>query len=258
MDNVEWTSSFWTGMLWLAYEITGDVKYCNVAEIQLESYKKRVDEKIASGTHDLGFLYTLSSVAAYKLTKSEEAKGIAVKAADLLMGQYFEKAKIIQAWGGLDDPENGGRMIIDCCMNLPLLYWASEVTGDSKYYQAAYSHVKQAEKYIIREEASSYHTYFMGIYTPAYGCRIVLSLAGYPLSRKCLCLQTWKGIRSLTALKEFPSPLIQKAAELHEVLAPDCSNYISPYISAIPGNFTASSSCPAGPSALIFCLHFLQ
>ncbi|AFC28950.1 glycosyl hydrolase family 88 [Paenibacillus mucilaginosus 3016] len=171
MDNVEWTSSFWTGMLWLAYEITGDVKYRSVAEIQLESYKKRVDEKIATGTHDLGFLYTLSSVAAYKLTKSEAAKEIAVKAADLLMGQYFEKAGIIQAWGGLDDPENGGRMIIDCCMNLPLLYWASEVTGDPKYCQAAYSHVKQAEKYIIREDASSYHTYFMDIYTgaPKYG-----------------------------------------------------------------------------------------
>ncbi|WP_028611559.1 glycoside hydrolase family 88 protein [Paenibacillus harenae] len=171
IDNIEWTSSFWTGMLWLAYEVTGDMKYRNVAEIQLESYKKRVDERIATGTHDLGFLYTLSSVAAYKLTNNEEAKEISLKAADLLMERYFEKAGIIQAWGGPDDPENGGRMIIDCCMNLPLLYWASEVTGDQKYYEAAYSHVKMAEKYIIREDSSSYHTFFMDIYTgePKYG-----------------------------------------------------------------------------------------
>ncbi|MBU5348325.1 glycoside hydrolase family 88 protein [Paenibacillus lautus] len=171
LDNVEWTSSFWTGMLWLAYEMTGDEKYRKVAEIQQESYKKRVDERIHTGTHDLGFLYTLSSVAAFKLTKNEAAKETGIKAADLLMERYFEKAGIIQAWGGTDDPENGGRMIIDCCMNLPLLYWASEVTGDPKYHQAAYSHVKQAEKYIIREDASSYHTFFMDIYTgkPKFG-----------------------------------------------------------------------------------------
>lgn len=171
IDNVEWTSSFWTGMLWLAYEVTGDKKYLKVAEIQLESYKKRVDERIQTGTHDLGFLYTLSSVAGYKLTSSEGAKSVGIKAADLLLERYFEKAGIIQAWGAPDDPENGGRMIIDCCMNLPLLYWASEVTGDRKYFEAAYSHVKQAQKYIIREDASSYHTYFMDIYTgePKYG-----------------------------------------------------------------------------------------
>lgn len=171
VDNVDWTSSFWTGMLWLAYEISGDDKYRKVAEIQLESYKKRVEERIETGTHDLGFLYTLSSVAAFKLTKSELARDIGIKAADLLMERYFEKAGIIQAWGNPDDPENGGRMIIDCCMNLPLLYWASEITGDKKYNMAACSHIKQAEKYIIREDASSYHTYFMDIYTgePKYG-----------------------------------------------------------------------------------------
>ncbi|MBU3191002.1 glycoside hydrolase family 88 protein [Clostridium bowmanii] len=171
IDNIEWTSSFWTGMLWLAYEVTKDEKYRKVAEIQLESYEKRVDERIGTGTHDLGFLYTLSSVAAFKLTGSEKAKNIAIKAADLLMERYFEKAGIIQAWGNPDDPENGGRMIIDCCMNLPLLYWASEITGDKKYHDAAASHIKQAEKYIIREDASSYHTYFMDINTgkPKYG-----------------------------------------------------------------------------------------
>ncbi|MEK5060528.1 glucuronyl hydrolase [Paenibacillus sp. FSL H7-0326] len=171
LDNIEWTSSFWTGMIWLAYEVTGDSKYRNIAEVQLESYKHRIEERINTGTHDLGFLYTLSSVAAYKLTGSEKAKEISLNAADQLMERYFEKAGIIQAWGGADDPENGGRMIIDCCMNLPLLYWAAETTGDSKYYDAAYQHVKQAAKYIVREDASTYHTYFMDIYTgePKYG-----------------------------------------------------------------------------------------
>lgn len=171
IDNTDWTSSFWTGMLWLAYETTGDEKYRKVAEVQLESYKKRIDERICTDTHDLGFLYSLSCIAAYKLTGNEEAKKTALKAADLLMERYFDKAGIIQAWGDLNDPENRGRMIIDCCMNLPLLYWASIETGEKRYYDAAYSHVMQAARHIVREDASSFHTFYMDVETgqPRYG-----------------------------------------------------------------------------------------
>lgn len=171
VDNTCWTSCFWTGMLWLAYEFTGDTKYRKVAEIHLDSFKKRIDEKSHIDTHDLGFLYSLSCVAAYRLTGNEEAKNTALKAADALMVRYFDKAGIIQAWGNLNDPNQRGRMIIDCCMNLPLLYWASEITGDKKYYEAAYSHAKQAAKYIVREDSSTFHTFYMDTETgePRFG-----------------------------------------------------------------------------------------
>lgn len=171
IDNNDWTSCFWTGMLWLAYEATGNEKYRKVAEIQLESFKKRINEKICTDTHDLGFLYSLSCVAAYKLTGNIEAKNTALKAAEELTKRYFVKAGIIQAWGDLTDINQRGRMIIDCCMNLPLLYWASEITGDKKYYDIAYSHIQNAEKYIIREDASSYHTFYMDVETgkPKFG-----------------------------------------------------------------------------------------
>ncbi len=171
IDNIDWTSSFWTGMLWLAYEVSGDEKYRKAAENQLISYQKRIDERICTDTHDLGFLYTLSCIAAFKLTDNEEAMRSALKAADLLMIRYFDKAGIIQAWGNLNDHGNRGRMIIDCCMNLPLLYWAAEMTGDRKYYDAAYNHVKQAARYIIRDDASSFHTFYMDVENgqPKYG-----------------------------------------------------------------------------------------
>jgi len=171
VGNVAWTPGFWTGMLWLTFEVTGDEKYRLAAENQLPSYRQRVDEKRYTETHDLGFLYTLSCVSAYKLTGNEEAKLLALEAADLLYERYLEKAGIIQAWGNLKDPKQQGRMIIDCLMNLPLLYWASEVTGDSKYYDAAASHVRQSAKYLIREDASSFHTYYMDTETgePKYG-----------------------------------------------------------------------------------------
>jgi unsaturated chondroitin disaccharide hydrolase len=163
IGNTEWTSSFWTGMLWLAYEVTGDAKYRSTAELQLHSYKERVEQRIATETHDLGFLYSLSCVAAYKLTGNEEARRTALAAADLLMERYFEKAGIIQAWGKLDMPSQRGRMIIDCCMNLPLLYWATEETRKPEYRRAAISHAQQSARYLIREDSSTYHTYYMDV-----------------------------------------------------------------------------------------------
>lgn len=163
IGNTEWTSSFWTGMLWLAYEVTGDAKYRSTAEHQLRSYKERVEQRIATETHDLGFLYSLSCVAAYKLTGNEDARQVALAAADLLMERFFEKAGIIQAWVKLDQPSQRGRMIIDCCMNLPLLYWATEETGKPKYRRAAISHARQSAAYLIREDSSTYHTYYMDV-----------------------------------------------------------------------------------------------
>lgn len=171
IDNVEWTSGFWTGMLWLAYELTGDAKYRRAAEYQLASYTKRIEEQIETDTHDLGFLYSLSAVAEYKVTGNPEARDTALKAARLLAERYFPKAGIIQAWGNLNDPEQSGRMIIDCLLNLPLLYWATETSGDPRYAEYARSHAKQASRYLVRPDYTTYHTYYMDVNTgaPKYG-----------------------------------------------------------------------------------------
>ena len=160
IDNNYWTTSFWPGMLWLAWEITGENVFRETAEARIADFRSRLEKRIEVETHDLGFLYTLSCVAPWKLTGSELAKESAIKAADLLMKRYFEKAGIIQAWGDLNDPGQRGRIIIDCSMNLPLLYWASKETGSPHYKEAAEQHMRQANRYLIRDNWSSYHTFF--------------------------------------------------------------------------------------------------
>lgn len=164
-EEVDWTEGFWTGMLWLAYEVTGDEKYKSIAERHVASFKVRIEQRHKTNTHDLGFLYSLSCVSAYKLTGNLEAKEAALQAADVLMERYHDKAQIIQAWGDLNNPEEQGRMIIDCNLNLPLLYWASEETGNKAYYQVARNHIHQAANYIVREDASTFHTFYMDVHT---------------------------------------------------------------------------------------------
>jgi unsaturated chondroitin disaccharide hydrolase len=160
VENVGgWNQGFWSGILWLAYELTGDEKYRKVAEAQIPSYTKRITEKLGVNHHDMGFLFIPSCVAAYKLTGNEEAKKTAIMAADHLITRYHEKGKFIQAWGNVDD-KSSRRLIIDCLMNIPLLYWASEVTGDNKYYEMAYNHFLATTNNIIREDSSTYHTFY--------------------------------------------------------------------------------------------------
>ena len=55
------------------------------------------------------------------------------------MTRYLDAPGIIQAWGDMNDPDQRGRTIVDSLMNTPLLYWASQVTGDERYHRAALS-----------------------------------------------------------------------------------------------------------------------
>jgi unsaturated chondroitin disaccharide hydrolase len=167
IENTDWTASFWPGMLWLAWESTADDAFRRAAESYIPNFRARLDTRTGTETHDLGFLYTLSSVAPWKLTGNKAARDSALKAADLLMIRFYEKAGIIQAWGNLNDPNNRGRIIIDCAMNLPLLYWASEETGNPYYREAAERHIETANQYLIRHNWSAYHTFFFDTETGA-------------------------------------------------------------------------------------------
>ena len=100
-----------------------------------------------------------SAVAAYKLTGDEKAKQTALLAADKLLERFHEKGQFLQAWGKLDEPGNY-RLIIDCLLNLPLLYWAGEVTGKSVYADRTKAHVHTALQVLIRPDFSTYHTYY--------------------------------------------------------------------------------------------------
>lgn len=158
-DNVEWTTGFCTGQYWLAWELSGDHCFKDAAQIHVESFLKRIENKIDIDHHDMGFLYTPSCVASYKLTGNSDAKKAALLAADNLMARFQEKGEFFQAWGEIGNADNY-RLIIDCLLNLPLLYWASEVTQNTIYEQKARQHTQTSLRHLIREDSSTYHTYF--------------------------------------------------------------------------------------------------
>lgn len=168
--NTGWTTGFWTGQLWLCYEMTKNESFLKMAQKHVESFYERIVNKVDVDHHDMGFLYSLSCVAGYKLTGNETARKAALMAADQLVARFQEKGQFIQAWGEMG-AENNYRLIIDCLLNLPLLYWASEETGEDRYADVAERHIRTALQTLIREDGSTYHTFFFDPVTgaPRYG-----------------------------------------------------------------------------------------
>jgi unsaturated chondroitin disaccharide hydrolase len=158
-ENDHWLAGFWTGLLWLAYAAGGDEDLRAHAESLLPTFRERLERRVHI-THDLGFLFTLSARAQWQLTEDEEARGLALQAADELVQRYRPAGRYIQAWGEVGDAQEGGRTIIDTVMNLPLLFWAAAETGDAKYQEAALAHAGTSRRYLLRPDGASYHTFF--------------------------------------------------------------------------------------------------
>lgn len=163
----DWVASFYTGMIWLAYDITGDEKYKKAGIHQNELYREALDKTTGLEHHDIGFLYSLSAVAGYKLTGDANSKETGILAARELLKQYSDKCGVFQRLGRPENPEAEGRghAIIDCCMNLPLLYWASQVTGDNEFYEKAYHHIKNASRYLVNKDGSTHQGMYFDMET---------------------------------------------------------------------------------------------
>jgi unsaturated chondroitin disaccharide hydrolase len=160
VPNDQWTAGFWPGSIWLAYEATGDKIFRYAAQIHVQSFLNRIENRIATDHHDMGFLYSPSCVAAWKLVHDEDGKKAALLAADQLLERFQEKGQFIQAWGPMGEPENY-RYIIDCLLNLPLLFWASQESGKAKYRSKALAHTHTTLGNSIRPDHSTHHTFYM-------------------------------------------------------------------------------------------------
>ncbi len=154
-----WTSSFFTGMALLAWQEMKD-KYFLEQTLRLAPvYREKVFTRFLDTHHDLGFLYSLYSVALYKLTGEKTHRETGLRAAELLYQRFNQAGGFIRAWGHMNTDEQENMAIIDCMMNLPLLYWASLESGDRKYHDAAVRQADTTLKCFIREDGSVFHAY---------------------------------------------------------------------------------------------------
>jgi unsaturated chondroitin disaccharide hydrolase len=134
------------------YDFTKEEKYMNLAR----SIEKKLDLAFSGFEglhHDVGFMWTLTSVLNFRLTGDKTARTRALHAANILTGRYNPRGKFIRAW----NRDCTGWIIIDCMMNLSLLFWAGEQLQDPRFVFIASDHADTALKYLVREDGSCNH-----------------------------------------------------------------------------------------------------
>ena len=156
-----WTTSFHAGMALLAWRETGDDHFLHHVRRLNPLYQEKVGAHAADTMHDLGFLYSLYAVALHRITDDNHQRDLGLKAARVLADRFVPEGGYIRAWGRMDeaDSDYAGLAIIDCLMNLPLLYWASGESGDRRFEQIANRHADTTLEWFIRDDDSVYHAF---------------------------------------------------------------------------------------------------
>lgn len=159
-DIAWWTNGFWGGILWQLYQ------YCKepIFKERAQVLEEQLDQAISDYDrlyHDVGFMWLHTAVANYRLTGNVKSLSRGRHAANLLAGRFNCNGNFIRAW----NEDKTGWMIVDCLMNLPLLYWASKEQGDPRFEEIAKRHADTAWKYILRSDGSCNHIVVIDPYT---------------------------------------------------------------------------------------------
>lgn len=153
-----WTNGFWGGMMWQMYAFSGKEHYKKIAEWN----EQKLDVLFLDYDkmdHDNGFKWLPTAVANFRVTGNKASRNRGMLAAANLAGRYNCEGKFIRAWNDRfeKDTQHIGWAIIDCLMNLPLLYWASEESLDPRFKQMACNHADTARKNFVRGDGSVNH-----------------------------------------------------------------------------------------------------
>jgi unsaturated chondroitin disaccharide hydrolase len=148
----EWTAGYFPGMLWIVYEQTKDPLWLERA--------RRWTNPIAAFRNDdrdlnFGLLFMPTFVKGYQLLGDRSYRQTALDAAAAMSRRYMPQGKYIRSWGRVGDPREERIIIIDCLIDLNLLYWAATETGNPRYAGMASNHALVTVNATIRDDGSS-------------------------------------------------------------------------------------------------------
>ena len=147
-----WTNGFWPATMWQMYLATKDDMFRDEA-IRTEKMLDVNLEDFEGLSHDVGFMWLIQSGVRYALEGNKDSYARTMRAVQHLACRYNPNG-FIRAWNG---EGREGWAIVDCMMNLPLLYWASEVSGDPRFRLIAMKHADTAMDVFVRPDGSCNH-----------------------------------------------------------------------------------------------------
>ena len=147
----DWTSGFYPGSMWLAYELSGDEALAKEAR----RYTDRLEDiQYYTGNHDIGFMMYCSYGNALRLKPEPKDKEILINSSESLCARFSPEIGLIRSW---DFGDWSYPVIIDNMMNLELMFEATRLSGDSTFYDIARKHADTTMANHFRADNSCYH-----------------------------------------------------------------------------------------------------
>jgi unsaturated chondroitin disaccharide hydrolase len=143
-----WCEGFLGGELWLLADHTSDPWFRE----QAERYSRLIeDRKHDRDVHDLGFLFWPTWRRWYEHTGDAAKNGVVVQAGRTLALRFNERGRFLRSFLAPDS------LFIDIMMNVGIIFYAAQQTGDPDLARVAYEHCLTTRRTLVRGDGSASH-----------------------------------------------------------------------------------------------------
>ena len=143
-----WCEGFLGGMLWILARRTGD----NWWRKRAEHYSLLIEHrKTDRNVHDLGFLFLPTWKAWYDLTGDPAKAAVLIEAGRTLALRFKSAGQYLSSFVAPDS------LFIDIMMNVGIIFYAAEQTGDQALWGIAVQHCLTTRQYLVRGDGSTSH-----------------------------------------------------------------------------------------------------
>jgi unsaturated chondroitin disaccharide hydrolase len=143
-----WCEGFLGGQLWLVYQHTRDTWWQEKAEHYARLIEHRKTDR---NVHDLGFLFWSTWKRWYDLTGDPAINNVVIEAGRTLALRFKENGQYLRSFVA----ENS--LFIDIMMNVGLIFYAAQQTGDEDLRRIATQHCLTTRRYLVRGDGSTAH-----------------------------------------------------------------------------------------------------
>jgi unsaturated chondroitin disaccharide hydrolase len=143
-----WCEGFLGGQLWLVYEHNRDPWWRE----QAEHYSRLIEHRKSDrDVHDLGFLFWPTYKRWYDLSGDPAINEVVIEAAKTLSLRFQEKGQFLHSFLAEDS------LFIDIMMNIGIIFYAAQQTGDLELFRRANQHCLTTRRYLVRGDGSTSH-----------------------------------------------------------------------------------------------------
>lgn len=144
----DWTGGFFAGMMWRFHRRTGEPVWRERAEHYSRLLEHRQHDR---DVHDLGFIFLNTYRPWYELTGEQRLNDVLIQAGRTLAMRFREQGQYLCSFVG---PQS---LFIDIMMNVPIIFYAAQQSGDKELERIALAHCRTTRDRIVRADGSTAH-----------------------------------------------------------------------------------------------------